>query len=94
MRTSWQRALGRTALALILGALTACGGATATEPLVTASAAPSAASSAPSAAPAAASPASAAGRFAALPQSKTAEGYYVLGNPDAPATITYYSDFI
>jgi hypothetical protein len=32
--------------------------------------------------------------FAALPQSRTAEGYYVLGKPDAPSTIEFYSDFL
>lgn len=32
--------------------------------------------------------------YAALPQSKTPEGYYVLGDPNAPVSITFYSDFI
>ncbi len=35
-----------------------------------------------------------AGRYAALPQSKTPEGYYVLGRPDAPVVMTHYSDFL
>jgi hypothetical protein len=32
--------------------------------------------------------------FASLPQSRTAEGYYVLGQPDAPLTIEFFSDFL
>jgi hypothetical protein len=32
--------------------------------------------------------------FAALPQSKTPEGYYVLGRADAPIVIEFYSDFL
>jgi hypothetical protein len=32
--------------------------------------------------------------FASLPQSKTAEGYYVLGQPDAPVAIEFFSDFL
>jgi protein-disulfide isomerase len=32
--------------------------------------------------------------YAALSQSKTAEGYYVLGQPNAPIVMTYYSDFL
>jgi hypothetical protein len=31
---------------------------------------------------------------AALPQSKTAEGYYVLGEPNAPVVMNHYSDFL
>jgi hypothetical protein len=29
-----------------------------------------------------------------LPQSKTREGYYVLGKPDAPVLLQFYSDFL
>ena len=32
--------------------------------------------------------------YASLPQSTTAEGYYVLGKPDAPVVMTHYSDFL
>lgn len=32
--------------------------------------------------------------FASLPQGRTAEGYYMLGKPDAPITIELYSDFL
>ena len=29
-----------------------------------------------------------------IPQGVTAEGYHVLGRPDAPVTLTMYSDFL
>ncbi len=32
--------------------------------------------------------------FPDLPRGRTAEGYHYLGNPDAPVTITVYSDFL
>ena len=32
--------------------------------------------------------------YASFPQSTTPEGYYVLGQPDAPVLIRYYSDFL
>lgn len=32
--------------------------------------------------------------LAALPQSRTSEGYHVLGDPGAPVTIEFYSDFL
>jgi hypothetical protein len=31
---------------------------------------------------------------ATIPQGVTAEGYHVLGRPDAPVTLTMYSDFL
>lgn len=31
---------------------------------------------------------------AAIPESVTGEGYHVLGRPDAPVTLTMYSDFL
>ena len=56
----------------------------------TSAAAPSAAATAaPSAAPNAAS-----GKYASIPQSKTAEGYYVLGDGAAPIVMMHYSDFL
>lgn len=30
---------------------------------------------------------------AGIPEGRTPEGYHVLGNPDAPVTIQFYSDF-
>ncbi len=32
--------------------------------------------------------------YAGLSQSKTAEGYYVLGEPNAPVVMNHYSDFL
>ena len=32
--------------------------------------------------------------FASLPQSRTAEGYYVLGRSDAPILMEFFSDFL
>ena len=56
--------------------------------------APAAATAAPTAeptgAPAAAEPTPPPG----LAQGRTAEGYHVLGDPDAPVTLTMYSDFL
>lgn len=68
--------------------------ATATVP-----ASPTVAQAAPSPQPATATTAPSASvapenTFAGLQQSTTAEGYPVLGNPDAPITITMYSDFL
>ncbi|MDP9309814.1 MAG: hypothetical protein M3R24_02785 [Chloroflexota bacterium] len=92
------------ALLVVLLSATACGnaGAGAARPAATASGAE--ASSATTTATTAtttakapstgASAAVAAEGYAALPQSKTPEGYYVLGDPNAPATMTFYSDFI
>ena len=55
--------------------------------------APSAAvSQAPSAAPTAG--AAQPGNDAAIPDSLTAEGYHMLGRPDAPVTLVMYSDFL
>ncbi|HEY0604928.1 MAG TPA: hypothetical protein VGD58_18555 [Herpetosiphonaceae bacterium] len=65
----------------------------AAQPGVTSSAAPLATSAAET--QAAATSVSQANRpYAALPQSRTPEGYYVLGNADAPVTLTFYSDFL
>lgn len=59
---------------------------------VSAAPSPSAASNAPS--PAVASAPTGTGRYAGIAQSKTAEGYYMLGEPDAPVVLTHYSDFL
>ncbi len=32
--------------------------------------------------------------YARIPQSKTPEGYFVLGRPDAPLVMQHYSDFL
>ncbi len=32
--------------------------------------------------------------YTSFPQSRTPEGYFVLGQPDAPVLIQYYSDFL
>jgi len=32
--------------------------------------------------------------YSVLPQNQTTEGYYVLGQPDAPVVLTHYSDFL
>ena len=34
------------------------------------------------------------GDVAAIPDSRTPEGYHVLGRPDAPVTLVMYSDFL
>ncbi len=39
-------------------------------------------------------PAGAASLFASLPQSRTSEGYYLLGQADAPILMEFYSDFL
>ncbi|HEY0736888.1 MAG TPA: hypothetical protein VGD69_18360 [Herpetosiphonaceae bacterium] len=65
----------------------------AAQPSATSSAAPAATSAAETATTA--NTAAQANRpYAALPQSRTPEGYYVLGNADAPVTLTFYSDFL
>lgn len=33
-------------------------------------------------------------KYAGIGQSKTANGYYVLGDPNAPVVLTHYSDFL
>lgn len=61
---------------------------------VQASAAAQASSAAGAAGSASADAAAVDSPYAGLQQSKTPEGYYVLGAPDAPVTLTFYSDFI
>lgn len=95
-----------TTMALLLAALAACGGAnepgrtagtvssrsTASTPAASAfepSARPSVAASLDAAASTAAD-----GPYAGLAQSKTPEGYFVLGESSAPVTLLFYSDFI
>lgn len=67
----------------------------ATQPSATGSAAPAATASIVVATQASATTIAQANRpYAALPQRRTPEGYYVLGNADAPVTLTFYSDFL
>jgi hypothetical protein len=70
----------------LLFTLAACGAPTASPPTATAPA-PAPATAVPPTAPAI-------GEANALPTSQTAEGYQTLGSPDAPLTLTMYSDFL
>lgn len=81
----------RVLAVLVLGlVLAACGGEAAVSPtVVVSSQAPS-----PSATTEVATVTVAPSSFGSLPQSRTAEGYYVLGKPDAPITIEFFSDFL
>ena len=94
-----------TMLLAACGATQQAGGPTPTAPPTAAPAATSApsaapaATSAPSAAPAATSAptvaaATAAPEQAGVPESRTPEGYHVLGRADAPVTLVMYSDFL
>jgi hypothetical protein len=84
-------------LVLLVGVLVlaACGNTersaslTPTAPLASA---PPSAEGQPSATPTAQN--SLAGKYADIPQSQTEQGYYVLGEPDAPVIMTHYSDFL
>lgn len=55
---------------------------------------PAASITAASRAASAASTAAVTINYADIAQSRTAEGYYVLGDPNAPVVLTYYSDFL
>jgi hypothetical protein len=66
--------------------LAACAGPTASLPAATA---PAPATAAPTS-----TPAPALAGLDALPQGKTAAGYQRLGDPNAPLTLTMYSDFL
>ena len=84
-----------TMLLAACGATQQAGGPTPTAPPTAAPAA----TSAPSAAPAATSAptvaaATAAPEQAGVPESRTPEGYHVLGRADAPVTLVMYSDFL
>lgn len=41
-----------------------------------------------------AAPAATESKYTGIAQSKTADGYYVLGDPNAPVVLTHYSDFL
>jgi hypothetical protein len=93
---------------LILQLLAACGtdAAPVAAPGDRATAAPQPAASAPTAAAATARPPTALPATqpstapaaptaeAAIPEGLTGEGYHMLGRPDAPVTLTMYSDFL
>jgi hypothetical protein len=70
----------------LLFTLAACSAPTASAPTATAPE-PAPATAAPTIAPTLAD-------ANALPTSQTAEGYQTLGSPDAPLTLTMYSDFL
>jgi hypothetical protein len=95
---------------LMLGVLAACGsqsipagpaptaGAQPTRlplvPTAAAAGAPTAAASQPPTAVATDGATQPENAAAAIPNSLTAEGYHVLGRPDAPVTLVMYSDFL
>ena len=105
----FDHAMFRLWAVLALGLLAACGSPPIPAgPAPTATAQPTRAPAAPTAAAViaptvagtqaldAAPTASAAqpGDVAAIPDSRTPEGYHVLGRPDAPVTLVMYSDFL
>lgn len=105
----FHRAMFRLWAVLLLGLLAACASQPSTAspaptaaeptraPVAPTAAAVSAPTAAASQAPATAPTASAAqpeNSAAAIPNSLTAEGYHVLGRPDAPVTLVMYSDFL
>jgi protein-disulfide isomerase len=105
----FRRTMLRIWAVLVLGLLAACGSQPIpASPAPTAAAQPTRAPAAPTAAaviaptaaasqaPAAAPTSDAAqpGDAAAIPDSRTPEGYHVLGRPDAPVTLVMYSDFL
>lgn len=81
--------------------ITACGSATGSVPTTApaetraATAAQPSAAGAPTNAPQATmAQATTPAGFAGLPTSRTPEGYHVLGDPNAPLTIEFFSDFL
>jgi protein-disulfide isomerase len=102
-----RRAAAVCTMLLALAGLVACGGQTARQETgasaaspaasvaaaTTASVSPTASASAATTASPAASAATS-GRYAGIAQSKTAEGYYALGDAAAPVTLMHYSDFL
>ena len=95
----------RHSLGLLLGVflLAACGnaasqatspspGASATRPVPSTAVPATAAQPLPTAL--APQPSAAPDALAGIPESTTPEGYHILGRPDAPVTLTMYSDFL
>ncbi len=97
MLKEWFRSIRVLLLSFSIVGLTACGNgspgsdSTARSPAHPAASRPerSGAASSPSSQPVAL-----ATRYDDIAQSKTPEGYYVLGTADAPITIKHYSDFL
>lgn len=84
-------------LMLVALGLASCGGQSAQRsPAADATASPraSSAATASAAGTTAATDPARSERYAGIAQSKTAEGYYMLGNPTAPVVLTHYSDFL
>lgn len=79
-----------TTCLLLCAVLVACG----TTPTDTATPAATDVPATPTAAPAATAPSPAASRYADLPQSRTPEGYHMLGDANAPVAMVMYSDFL
>jgi hypothetical protein len=109
MSRTIRRAAAVCTMLLALAGLAGCGGQTAQQPTGASATSPGASVAAATtinASPAAsasagttvsASPAASAatsGRYAGIAQSKTAEGYYALGDAAAPVTLMHYSDFL
>ena len=97
IRTPLRRTLSALLLGAIVVGLPACGAGapatgapngTRTSPTSTAATLP------PTTTAPAAQTAAAASLYVTLPQSRTPEGYFVLGEPDAPILIQHYSDFL
>lgn len=85
----YQRQAGSLILTLMLG-LVGCGIHSAGEPVAVAPT-PSASARPVSVATPVSEPVLS---FASLPQSRTIEGYYALGDPNASTTLEFYSDFL
>src|SRR3712207_6398634 len=94
-RTTWGRRIALLLGATLLTALAACGTPGSTPPAGARPPTTSDVASALPGAPTALDDATLLARkYAALPQGRTPEGYYVLGRPDAPVVLTHYSDFL
>ena len=95
VRATWCRRAALLLGATLLTALAACGTPGPTPPVGARPPTPTdAASAQPGAPPAIDDATTIARKYAALPQGRTPEGYYVLGRPDAPVVLTHYSDFL
>jgi len=93
MRRIFTQGARAALLVVVLSSIVACGGTSviSEEPVAPTGEANNAATTTGSPVPAASVGASV---YASLPQSKTPEGYYVLGEPTAPVLMQYYSDFL
>ena len=94
-----RRTLTRLWAVLLLTALAGCGSdaapASPAAPVAQPTQAPTAAAApAATAAPTAAAAQPQSSGAAAIPEGLTPEGYHMRGSPDAPVTLTMYSDFL